>query len=462
MATTLGRSHGQSRLCPPGPRGSLRVTMGMARDIIRYAGNLFDRYGDVVSVSFAFTPAVMTRHPHHVKHILQDNHANYRKDSAFTDKVAGAFIGRGLLNVSDPAIWRRNRRLVQPAFHRRQVEGFAELMRTATEELADDWEREFRAGRPVDVNASMSELTLTIIARSVLGLDLDAQIVKRFTHAVRTCNEVLGDYAQFPLVPLSFPTPAHRRYWRSIAVLNEVVHQVINDHGTGSGNRDGLISVLIDARDEETGERLSDREVRDEVMTLFFAGHETSARTLTWLWYQLSRHTEVEERLRAEVETVLGGRPVTIDDLPRLSYTRQVIQEALRLYPQPPINMRRAVGDDEIGGYPIPAGTRVMFSVYHLHRHPEFWDNPKEFDPDRFDEQAVAGRDRSCYIPFGIGSRICVGNTFAMTEMQIALVTLLQRFRLVIPPKPVGYRVLLTLDTGHPVMARLRPASTEL
>ena len=256
----------------------------------------------------------------------------------------------------------------------------------------------------------------------------------------------LMDYIYHPVPPLGFPTPRNRRIQHYIRTLDEVVQVIITEHRRLGAEKDDLLSMLLAARDEETGEGMSDRQVRDEVMTLLLAGHETTSNALSWAWYLLSQNHDAESCLHAELEQVLGGRTPTVEDLPRLPYTRMVLEETLRLYPPAVGFNRKAMADDEVGGYFVSAGTLIWLSPYITHRHPDFWENPEVFDPERFSPERSAGRLHFAHFPFGGGPRLCIGNNFAMMEAQLVLATIAQRYCLrMVPGHQVEPQALLTL-----------------
>ncbi len=254
-------------------------------------------------------------------------------------------------------------------------------------------------------------------------------------------------------IPLSVPTPSNRRVQSAIRTLDKVVYGMIEERRRSGEDRGDLLSMLMAARDADSGETMNDQQLRDEVMTLFVAGHETTANALTWTWYLLAKSPPVARRLRAELDQVLGGRAPTVDDLPKLPYLLQVVQEALRLYPPAWLIGRTPIQDDEIAGYHIPAGSTIMMSQYVTHRHPDFWEQPEGFDPDRF-----AAHPPPAYFPFGGGPRVCIGNNFALIEARLVLATVAQRYRVeLVPGHPVEPESMITLRPRYGVQVTLRP-----
>jgi cytochrome P450 len=314
---------------------------------------------------------------------------------------------------------------------------------------------------PVDIPLEMTQLTLRIAGLTLFNLDLsnDADTVG---HTFSRILPPLTKYSLVPFPPLWVPTPGNRRLQAGIETLNHLVYSMISERRkqlTDSDMETGdLLSMLLSARDEETGEGMSDQQVRDEVMTLLLAGHETTAATLIWTWYLLSEHPEVEQRLHEEVDRVLGGQHPTVERLGDLPYTRNVIQEAMRLYPPAFFIIRHAIADDEIGGYPVPANSLIFLMAHMVHRHPAFWEEPEHFDPDRFTPERSANRPRYAYIPFGGGPRLCIGNSLAMMEAQLVLATVAQRYCLrLVPGHPVEPHVLVTPHPRHGLPMTLHP-----
>ncbi|NUS43591.1 MAG: cytochrome P450 [Mycobacteriaceae bacterium] len=439
----------------PVAAGRFRNTRRFVSDPITLLSDLSARHGDIFRLDLLNGPLVALTHPRHLRCILQERMSNFTRN---TDSYAmiEPFMGRGLATIADHAKWRRNRRLAQPAFHHTKIAALGEVMTAAVERTADAWSEIARSGTPIVVNDHMSRLTLDIVLQALFGMEPDSPELRRFAVAAHHANTELGRFIRAPFVPLKVPTPGHRRFWRSIAELDAIVYGLIaRFRSDATPNREGLLPMFMDAVDADTGEKLSDKELRDEVITMLFAGHETSALTLTWTLLLMHEHPETLRKVRDEAAETLSGRTATMADLAQLPYAKQVLDEVLRLYPPGWQAYRCAEEDDMIGDYPIAAGSQIIYSIYHAHRQPEFWRQPLQFDPDRFTPSAVAERDRHAYLPFGIGGHMCIGNVFALTEMQIALSTLLARFHLTIPNPDLTPASLLTLNTKTPVVAFL-------
>ncbi|MBL8720492.1 MAG: cytochrome P450 [Myxococcales bacterium] len=391
--------------------------------------------GDTFRIQVPWMHATVFTDPEHVKTILQLRHENFGKQTRGFDQLR-IFLGNGLL-TSEGSFWLRQRRIAQPAFHKARLAGFAKGMVKAAEDMADAWAR--RTDPEIDVSKQMMAVTLRIVSETLLGRDVSAEADHVGT-AITALLENVQARMTLPVdVPLHWPTPRNRSYHRAADVIDRVVLDMIAARRKESGRHDDLLAMLIEARDEETGEAMDDRQLRDEVMTIFMAGHETTANALAWTFHLLSLHPTVRERLDAELAAVLGGRSPTIEDLPQLAYTKQIVQESLRLYPPAWVIGRNVVEDDEIGGYFLPKGTLAFVSPYLTHRNPRVWENPEGFDPDRFSPERSAGRHPFAFFPFGGGPRLCIGNGFAMMEAQLLLATFAQRFHLDLVP---GHRVV--------------------
>ncbi|MEV6430475.1 cytochrome P450 [Nocardia sp. NPDC051463] len=432
--------------------GRLRNTKHFVTDPITFLSDSMAQHGNVFRFQLVNGSMVGVTHAHHIKYILQERMANFTRETQLYD-ILELFAGRGLATIADHNRWRRNRRLVQPAFHHKKISALSEIMVTEIDSMCDEWAEHARAGRTINIGEQMSHLTLRIVVRALFGLDPHGPEVTGFARAAQSVNAELGKFVRMPLIPLKFPTPSHRRFWRAVGEMDAIVYTVINE--LRDSDSDGLLSMLMNATEADTNSKLTDRELRDEVITMLFAGHETSSSALTSAMLLLQVHPEARQRLCDDVDDVLSDGRATMTDLPALPYSKQVLEEALRLKPPIWMGQRRADQDDEIGGYHIPAGTPVMFSYYHAHRNPECWDQPDTFDPDRFTPDAVAARDRNVYLPFGAGGHLCIGNTFAMMEMQLALSTIVRRFELTIQNPDLTPTSALTLNTKYPVIATL-------
>ena len=449
---------------PPGPKGHwlLGNVLDFLDDPLGHQRRIAAEYGDIVRLRTFIWQAYFINHPDYVKYVLQDNARNFSKQMGEYKRL-GWVLGDGLL-TSDGDHWLRQRRLMQPAFHRSRIEGYGRLMTQATVEMLDDWTT---ATAPLDIAAEMMRLTLRIVSEALFDLDISGQanLIGDSFHIV---NEYLSQVAENPLSPPRwFPNQRNRQFNQAVRSLKQAVDEIIAARRQRPGDSGDLLAMLMAARDEETGEGMSDQQLRDEVMTLMLAGHETTANALSWTFYLLSEHEAVWQKLQAELDQTLRdpatGRPrlPTVADLAQLPYTRQIIEEALRLYPPAWSIARMTVADDQIGEYPIKAGTAVYISPYAIHRHPAFWNNPDTFDPDRFTPERAAGRPRYAYIPFIGGPRQCIGNNFAMIEAQLILAAVSQRYRLkMVPGHPVVPQPLITLRPQYGLKMTLAPINS--
>ena len=444
---------------PPGPRYWTPISGGreLRRDPLGYVAALARDFGDIVLLRLGHIRVYLLFHPDHIRHILQENHTNYVKGPIIARTKV--LIGEGLF-TSEGDFWRRQRRLAQPAFHRARIAGFVDTMVRATSERLAGWERHAARGEPFDVAAEMSELTLRVVGRTLFGGDLSGQAAA-VGRALHDALEFTADRSmRYLALPLALPIRRHRVFRRARAELDRVVYDVIDARRRNGVRDDDLLGMLMSARDEETGEGMTPRQLRDEVMTFFLAGHETTAVALAWTWYLLAGHPEVASRLRDEIAGVLADRPPTLEDMPRLPLVRQVVEEDMRLYPPVWGIGRQALRDDTIGGYAIPAGSVVNASPYVTHRHPAFWPDPERFDPERFAPEVASRRPRFAYFPFSGGPRLCIGETFALVEAQIVVAMVMQRYRLgLLPGHVVVPQVHLTLRPrgGLPMTAERAP-----
>ncbi|MEA2575171.1 MAG: hypothetical protein QOH93_2469 [Chloroflexia bacterium] len=443
---------------PLGPKGApiIGSVRAMRKDPLRFLLNVSRRYGDVAQYTFVRLTEYLVNHPAGVKRVLQENNRNYTKN-VFDYNILKEALGHGLL-TNDGESWLSQRRLMQPAFHRQRLAAFGTLMTDSTIQMLDErWDRLAAQGREIDVSAEMHELALRIVGNALFGLDLtrESQAVGK---ALTISQRRLIDQFFFPFIPMRMPTPKHIEFRKAIGVIDEVVFKIIEERRRNNEDRGDLLSMLMQARDAETGEGMNDRQLRDEVITLLLAGHETTANALTWAWYLLSQNPMAARHMREELREVLGGRTPTVADLPNLTYTRMVLDETMRLYPPAWSITRKAVEEDELARYHIPAGAIVSVSPYAMHRHPRYWENPEGFDPERFTPERSAQRPPYAYFPFGGGPRLCIGNNFAIMEGQLLLATIAQRYRLdLVPGHPVVVEPLITLRARYGMRMVLHP-----
>jgi cytochrome P450 len=415
---------------PPGPR--TRSLLGslpdLSRDRLGFLTHVAQQYGDVARYRIASYRLVQVSHPDGIQHVLQENNHNYSKNSP-TLREFRRVLGSGLF-TSEGAFWLRQRRLMQPAFHRQRIAALGEMMVNATQAMLETWQPAIASGGPLDISREMMALTLEIACRALFSADIQPH-VQEIGQAVTAIVEEVMFRFDHPFYPSpAFPTPRNRRYRAAMQALDRIAYELIQQRRRQPVDGGDLLSLLMEMRDEDTGEGMTDQQLRDEVVTLLIAGHETTATALSWTFYLLSQNPLAEQRLRLELAQVLSGRLPTAADLPSLPYSRMVIDESMRLYPPAWVTERIAVADDEICGYAIPAGSIVVVSPYVMHHHPAYWENPESFDPQRFLPERSAGRPRYAYFPFGGGPRMCIGNSLALTETQLVLACVYQWYHL--------------------------------
>lgn len=388
-------------------------------------------------------------HPEAIRSILVTHARAFIKDSGYTDPKRGLarFVGQGLLN-SNGDLWRKQRKLVAPAFHTQRISEYAEVMVRYAQEQMNTWQN----GDVRNIAHDMMTTTLMIVGRTLFDVNM-AEYVDSIGHGMDIINKHAGERS---ILPSWFPRWSDLGINRAIRDLDKVVYGIIEERRGSHTDRGDLLSMLLLARDED-GHPMSDQQVRDEALTLFMAGHETTANTLNWTWYLLAQHPEARVKLYEELDRVLAGRAPTLADLPRLPYTEQVIKESMRLYPPAWSVGRQATEDVEVMGYVLPAGGVVMLSFYHLHRSNTWWKDASRFIPERFSPENDI--DKYHYLPFGAGPRVCIGNSFAMMEAQLLLTTFAQQWELsllpnvAIVPEP---RITLFPRDGLPMCVQKR------
>ena len=434
---------------PPRFRGRLPLLQFLRtiRDssVATYGEHAFER--EVFERRILWQRYLVVNAPAGVQRVLLDNADNYVK-SRIAKRLLEPGLGKGLL-TSDGESWRRQRRIMAPAFDHRSLLVYAPMMAEATAALLERWNRLPR-GATVDAAAEMMRLTLAIIARAMFSTDAESvsavveQAVGRYQVEVRpNLLDLLG-------VPDRWQRRRSRGWHEIFGEFDRVIDRLIRRENAGETQPKDLLARLIAARDSETGLGMSAAEVRDQVVTIFMAGHETTAQALAWTWYLLSQHPREEAKVHAELASVLGGRTPRFEDLASLRYTRMVFEEAMRLYPPAHTISRQALAEDEVAGRRVRKGATVFIVPWLLHRHRLLWERPDAFEPERFAPERASRRHRFAYIPFGGGPRICIGATFAMTEALIILAMLAQRFRLrLVPGHPVEPVGLITLRPRH-------------
>jgi len=423
----------------------------LVRDPIPVMADNVRRYGPTYQLYLGgIFPAIFTQDPGFIQHVLQKNHRNYIKSPVHFDKLAH-FLGRGLL-TSEGQTWLRQRRLIQPGFHRQRLASLTEKMLEAIEQHVEEIEQRLEHG-PVDMYREMIELTFTIIARAIFSQSVPPAQLDVLSHNITRLQEyVIKEIRQPFLDPLRKLNGSLKTHEKLRDENNAILMRYIEQRRASRQPHDDLLQMLLDARYEDTGEPMTTRQVLDEVTILFVAGHDTSANALSWLFYLLCQHPEAVTRIQEEIQTVLGDRHPTFSDLANLVYTRAAIEEAMRLYPPAWITDRMATNDDEYQGIFIPKGTYLLTYIYGVHHDARHWNDPESFRPGRFLPDQKNDRHSYAYIPFGGGPRLCIGNHFALMEMQLVVAQLLRRFTLTMATQePIHHLALVTLRPREPM-----------
>ena len=408
---------------PPGPPGDrlLGNLREFAADTLGFATRIAREYGDVARFRLVHREAWLLSSPEAVDRVLVSNQRNYVKHTFFWRKV-DAIFGRGLL-TNEGEHWRRQRRLVQPAFHHDRIAEYADIMVDYANDRIDGW----RDGEERDIRHEMTSITFRVVAKTLFDSEVAGDVAE-IAAAFDTGIEEIAHRIRRPvLLPDWLPTKGNRRYRRAVDRMDRLVYRIIAEHRDGR-DRGDLLSALLQARDEEA-RPMSEEQLRDETITMLLAGHETTALALTWTWYLVSQHPEVAERLETEVDA-LGGGPIGVADLPRLAFTEQVVRESMRLFPPAYSFGREALQDDAILAWQVPAGTTLFVFPWVLHRDARFYPHPERFDPERWTADFERDLPRLAYLPFGAGPRMCIGREFARMELVLIVAAIAQRFRI--------------------------------
>ncbi len=441
------------------PRHAPRLpgTLPLIGNLLELGRNPIDLFtevaeqGDVVSLKFAHQRYFLVNDVETVHHVLVDNNRNYTKSPNY--KGLKLVLGEGLV-TSEGEFWRRQRKLSQPAFHRDRVASFVTTMVEETDAMLSKWDE--RVGDVIDVHAEMMKLTLRIVARTLFSTTVGAE-ADAIGEALGIAIHHANDYAEAVIKPPQWiPSPKNFRFKRSMKTLDALVFRIIDTRRRGeSADAQDLLALLMAAT--EDGRGMTNEQLRDEVMTLVMAGHETTANALAWTFYLLSKDPEVERRLARDVSAAVGDRAPGAEDAPKLKYASMVVSESMRLFPPVWAFERQAIDNDVVGGFEVPAKSMVAISPFLLHRHRRYWDNPEGFDPERFSPQNSEGRPKLAYLPFGGGPRMCIGMGFAMMEAQMCLARIVQKYRLELAsPTRVDPEPVVTLRPRGGLKMRLR------
>jgi cytochrome P450 len=439
---------------PPGPKGVPIFGMGLTirEDPLKALRNISREYGDIAYFHVLMQERILLNHPDFVEQVLIIQQSKFHK-SELTRRITGRMLGQGLL-TSEGEFWRRQRRLVQPAFHRSRINDYGATMRETAETHISGW----RDGEVRDLAQEMTSLTLDNAVSTLFSTALPGE-AQQVGEAMTFLMRYSLARQRLPIrIPENWPTPNNRRANRDLAFMDSLVYRMIDERKLekNSDRREDLLSLLMGVTDED-GSQMTQKQLHDEAMTLFIAGHETTAQMLAWTWYALSQNSQAEARLHEELDGVLGGRPPEAADFPRLPYLQAVMNEILRLYPPAYITARENIEECEIGGYEFLPGTTIIFSQWVAHRDPRYYDDPDTFRPERWIEGLANRLPAGAYYPFGDGPRRCIGQGFALLEAAIVIGTLAQRFRFrLVPGHVVEAEPLVTLRPRNGIRMTLQ------
>lgn len=433
----------------PGPRGAplLGAMPAMRKDMLGFLEGLVRDYGDISFFRIGPIRCVFVNRPEWIQRLLTKENARLRK--SWDTRELSAALGQGLL-TSEGELWKRQRKLVQPAFHNERIRTYAATMTERAEAMIDEW----RDGEVRDIHEDMSRVTLDIAARTLFGTDVrrDADVIHEALGVVM--DQFTASLTGWIPIPLSWPTPGNLRAKRAVARIDEVIYRMVDERRNSDERGDDLLSWLLEASEQDGG--MSTEQMRDELITLLLAGHETTALALSWTLMLLAHNRDVEDALLAELGEVLGDRHPAAGDESSLQYTRQVVEEGMRLYPPAWGIGREATADIDLDGYAIPKGTQVFFAQWATHRDPRLWEEPERFDPGRWSPERKKDIPRYAYFPFGGGPRVCIGMHFAVLEATLVLAAVAQRYRLeLVPDHPIELQPAVTLRPKHGIRARL-------
>jgi cytochrome P450 len=436
-----------SRRAPlaPGPKGN--PILGVMADFSRDSLGFIERcrgFGDVVSMRFLYLTAYFLYHPDDVEYVLSTNAKNFIKSRNQRSPLFQRLVGNGLL-TSEGEVWKRQRRLAQPAFHRQRINAYAETMTNYAQRTISTWQD----GEVRDIHRDLMRLTLEIVVKTLFNSDVSADAVKVGSVLSRIANPFAKQATIKWILDNRLPTTTRRLFNQDAREIDRIVYRIIDERRRSGRDEGDLLSMLLKAHDED-GSHLDDKQLRDEVMTIFLAGHETTALTLSWTWFLLAQNPEIEKKFHAELADVLGGRLPTMEDLSRLQYTEMIAKESMRLYPPAYALGREAVEECEIGGFRVPAGAQVFMFQWVTQRDARFFPEPEKFSPERWTENFSNSLPKYAYFPFGGGPRACIGNYFAMMEIVLLLATIGQRFRFSLAPNhPVKLMPAMSLRPAN-------------
>ena len=432
---------------PPGP-GGLPIAGSMfdyLKDMLGFLVRMREKYGDIAYFKLGSRKMYLVSNPELIKDVLVTHNRNFTKSRAL--QRAKIVLGEGLL-TSEGEHHIKQRKIIQPVFHQKRIRGYGDTMAEYARALGEKWHN----GQVVDIHNEMMRLSLAIVSKTIFDADVESEsdeIGKSLTNLVTLFPRLMMPYSEF-LDKL--PLPSNKRCELAIEHLDNIIYRLIDERRKGKKAREDLLSMLLEAQDEGSGSVMSNEQLRDEAITLFLAGQETTANSLTWTMYLISQHPEVDKKMQDEIAEVLGGKLPALDDLGKLSYTERVFKEALRIYPPAWAVARRAIEDYDLGGYCVPRGTDIFMSQFVVHRDPRFYKDPLRFDPDRWTPEFEAELPKFAYFPFGGGPRRCIGEPFAWMEGVIVLSTLMSGWKMrLVPNQKIEPEALITIRPKHGV-----------
>jgi cytochrome P450 len=407
---------------PPGPEQGFfdGLRSPLRQDPLGFMTRVAREYGDIVCLRFFHIRTFLILHPDLMEDVLVNNAKKFIKGRVL--RANRHLFGNGLL-TSEGDFWLRQRRMMQPAFHRSRIAHYAATMTACATQLLESWQ----PGEPIDLHDAMMHLTLQVVGKTLFNADVERD-APQVGQSLQVLLEYTADFRRLVMTPKWLPTRQNLRAKRAVRQLTKIIDRVIRERRRSSKDGGDLLSMLIHAQDDD-GSRMTTQQLRDEALTLFLAGHETTASTLSWTWWLLAQNPSVEEKLHAELDSVLNGRTPSLDDLPRLTYTSHILSESMRLYPPAWAIARLAIEDHELAGYRVPKGTGIAAVPWVVHRDPRWYENPEQFLPERWEGDLLKKIPRFAYFPFSFGARQCIGNSFALMEANLVLATIAQRFR---------------------------------
>ncbi|MGB7437995.1 MAG: cytochrome P450 [Candidatus Acidiferrum sp.] len=412
---------------PPGPEQGFfdGLRSPLRHNPLAFMSRVAREYGDIVCLRFLHFRTYLLFHPDQIEDVIVNSARKFIKGRVL--RANRHLFGNGLL-TSEGEFWLRQRRMMQPAFHRNRIANYAGTMAGCATRLAESW----RPGQQIDLHDAMMRLTLQIVGKTLFHADVerDAPLVGE---NLQVLLEHTFDFRRLLITPHWLPTRRNLKAQRAVRNLTQIIDHIIQQRRNSNEDTGDLLSLLIHAQDED-GSRMTTQQLRDEALTLFLAGHETTASTLSWTWWLLVQNSRVEEKLHAELDSVLNGRTPTLEDLPRLPYVSHIISESLRLYPPAWAMARLAIEDHALGDYPVSKGTGIAAVTWVVHRDPRWYEKPEQFLPERWDSDLLKKIPRFAYFPFGYGPRQCIGNSFALMEAALVLATIAQHFRFTLVP----------------------------